>query len=64
MKPEEVGHSVPDPTCLSLVSESDSESAGSPGALHRRALWPSRGIYFRLIFLLSQKKHLKPNEVN
>ena len=55
---------MPDPTCLSLMSESDSNLAGSGGAPHRRALWPSWGIYFRLIFLLSQREYLKPSEVN
>lgn len=64
MKPEEVGHSAPDPKCLALKSDSDSTSVGSPGALHRRALWPTWGIYFQLIFHLSQRKHLKPREVN
>lgn len=34
-----------------------------PG-LHRRALWPFWGIYFKLIFHLSQRKHLKSKEVN
>lgn len=64
MKSEDAGHPARDPECLALKSDSDPTPVGSPGALHRGPLWPSRGIYFKLIFHLSQRKYLKPNEVN
>lgn len=64
MKSEDAGHPAHDPECLALKSDSDPTPVGSPGALHRGPLWPSRGIYFKLIFHLSQRKYLKPNEVN
>lgn len=64
MKSEAAGHPARDPECLAPESDSDSTPVGSPGALHRRPLWPSWGIYFKLIFHLSQRKYFKPNDVN